>query len=139
MGGLMKAGQAQIRHCSVQGCERPSRKRGKCGSHYAHAWNVANRERFNDNWRRWYYSGGDVKTRTRRYGISQEEYEVLLEKQDGKCAICQRDYKAPCVDHDHETKKIRGLLCQTCNRALGQFNDDPALLRVAAEYLERAA
>lgn len=42
-----------------------------------------------------------------------------------------------CVDHDHETGKVRKLLCHNCNRALGLLRDDPALLRKSAEYIEQ--
>jgi len=76
----------------------------------------------------------------RKYGISQEEYDDLLARQDGGCAICgsredTKDYRLP-VDHNHETGKIRGLLCHRCNLAIGQFQDDVDLLRKAIKYLE---
>lgn len=79
------------------------------------------------------------------YGITLDQYEVLLEKQDGVCAICLRPerrksrYGGTCrlhVDHDHKTGKLRGLLCSTCNFAIGGMNDSPELLRAAADYLE---
>jgi hypothetical protein len=78
------------------------------------------------------------------YGITAREYDALLASQGGGCAICGRD-KNPGkfrqslpVDHDHETGKIRGILCIDCNRALGMFRDDPRLLRKAAKYVESA-
>lgn len=54
----------------------------------------------------------------RRYGITLEQYNALLEQQGGACAICQRVPKAGRlhVDHDHKTKVVRGLLCYRCNR-----------------------
>lgn len=78
-----------------------------------------------------------------QYGITRAEYEELESKQDFKCAICEqpeaRMYKdALCrliVDHDHETGKIRGLLCYSCNLGLGCFKDDPERLKRAANYL----
>ncbi|MGK5113258.1 endonuclease VII domain-containing protein [Geodermatophilus sp. CPCC 205506] len=59
----------------------------------------------------------------------------MLQDQGGVCAICQ---VAPAVhvDHDHATGAVRALLCFTCNGGLGQFRDDPYLLRVAAFYVE---
>jgi Recombination endonuclease VII len=71
----------------------------------------------------------------RRYGITAEEADALLEGQGGVCAICKA---APAghVDHDHETGAVRALLCFNCNGGLGQFKDDPFLLHVAAFYVE---
>lgn len=73
------------------------------------------------------------------YGITQAEYDVLLARQLGVCAICKgtnASGKALSVDHCHITHKIRGLLCSKCNCGLGQFNHDPGLLHAAADYLE---
>jgi hypothetical protein len=73
------------------------------------------------------------------YGISVEDYERLLTAQGGVCAICSKSpgRKILRVDHCHRSTRVRGLLCDNCNLALGLFKDDPALLRRAAEYLER--
>jgi len=53
------------------------------------------------------------------YGITLDQYNQMFEKQKGKCAICKRHQKdltrTLCVDHNHKTKKVRGLLCLTCN------------------------
>ena len=70
----------------------------------------------------------------RRYGITGEEADAMLAEQGGVCAICE---VAPAVhvDHDHATGAVRALLCFNCNGGLGQFKDDPALLRAAAEYV----
>lgn len=76
----------------------------------------------------------------RKYGLSIEDYERLLETQGGVCAICQRvpPQGIFAVDHDHATGEVRGLLCQSrCNRALGLFGDDPEVLVRAADYLAR--
>lgn len=69
-----------------------------------------------------------------------EMYDNLFKKQKGCCAICGRHQaglgKAFDVDHCHSTGKIRGLLCNSCNIALGMMGDDPSRLRRAAEYTE---
>lgn len=75
----------------------------------------------------------DIK---RKYGISKKEYLALLKKQNNKCAIC---YLIPknrlCVDHNHQTNKIRGLLCHRCNRVLGIVNDNPKIIKKILKYL----
>jgi hypothetical protein len=67
----------------------------------------------------------------RRYGITAQDADAMLAAQGGLCAICGA---APAgrVDHDHETGAVRALLCFNCNGGLGQFRDDPAVLRAAA-------
>ncbi len=69
-------------------------------------------------------------------------YEELFKEQDGVCAICKQPeqskrYKTLCVDHNHDTEQIRGLLCSTCNRALGLFKDSKEVLNKAIQYLEK--
>lgn len=72
------------------------------------------------------------------YGITPEEYQKLVDEQNGVCKICSgTDSGRPLsVDHCHKTKRIRGLLCTRCNLGLGYFKDEPERLRRAAEYLE---
>ena len=74
-----------------------------------------------------------------RYGITVEEYNVMLKNQEFRCAICGiHDDDLPdslCVDHDHTTGEVRGLLCKPCNLALGSMRDNPLLLQKAAAYL----
>jgi hypothetical protein len=77
----------------------------------------------------------------RKYALTIEQYDQMLAKQGGGCAICGRPPRPDIslhVDHDHETGRIRGLLCFRCNNALGDFLDDESLLREAAGYLARA-
>jgi len=91
---------------------------------YARAWRAQNKMRA---------KGYDLK----RKGISLAEYEALLEKQGGQCAICGQADKwfRLAVDHCHGTHRIRGLLCSQCNRGIGFFKDKPELLERAAQYL----
>lgn len=71
-----------------------------------------------------------------RYGITPEQFNTLYDNQFGKCAICQQTYHATLhIDHDHSNGKIRGLLCNNCNRGLGHFKDSPELLANASKYL----
>lgn len=83
------------------------------------------------------------------YGVTPEQYAVMLEQQQGVCAICRKPetFRQPktgpiaplAVDHDHETGKVRGLLCHACNVGISRFNDDPAILAAAASYLREHA
>lgn len=78
------------------------------------------------------------------YGISVDEYNALLLKQFGLCALCNLPETAQikgvlkklAVDHCHDTKKVRGLLCLNCNMGIGKLMHDPLLLRKAALYCE---
>ena len=84
----------------------------------------------------------DDNCRRKKYGITLEEYERILQEQKCKCAICGTIrpgaiIKRFHIDHCHKSNKVRGLLCENCNRAIGQLQDDPTILRKAAEYLER--
>lgn len=75
-----------------------------------------------------------------RFGITPEDYDEMLHKQGGCCAICgglNPNGNALSVDHCHETGLIRALLCNYCNAGLGQFRDNPDLMEAAAEYIRR--
>jgi 5-methylcytosine-specific restriction endonuclease McrA len=71
----------------------------------------------------------------RRYGITAADADAMLEGQGGLCAICKA-LPAAHVDHDHVTGAVRAMLCFNCNGGLGQFRDDPEILRAAADYVE---
>lgn len=78
------------------------------------------------------------------YGISGDDYEKILALQGGVCAICRKACTRTgsgrlCVDHDHESGQVRGLLCFKCNVGIGHLADDVELLKGAVSYLERAA
>jgi hypothetical protein len=71
------------------------------------------------------------------YGITIDDYEHMYRTQDGKCAICFERFEKLDVDHNHQTTKVRALLCKSCNLALGLMKDNTLRLRSAATYLER--
>ncbi len=73
----------------------------------------------------------------RAYGISLEDYTAMLLKQGGVCAICEGACTSGrlSVDHCHNTGRVRGLLCRTCNTAIGLLDDSPTLVAVALKYL----
>ena len=86
---------------------------------------------------KWY-----IRTRPflRKYGITPEQYEVMLKEQKDKCKICERMFDeettVPHVDHCHSTGKVRGLVCRSCNTGLGFFEDNTEWLKKAITYLE---
>lgn len=71
-----------------------------------------------------------------KYGLTPAQWDVLLVVQAGRCALCAKPLHRPCVDHDHTTGVVRGLLCDNCNTGLGKFQDDSVALRAAAVYVE---
>ncbi len=79
------------------------------------------------------------KHQLKRYGLTLEEYDVILAKQSHKCKICEIDETKLriklAVDHDHKTGKVRGLLCDKCNRGIGLLNEDIGTMSKAIIYL----
>lgn len=76
----------------------------------------------------------------RKYGLTEDDYDWKLREQDYRCAICRKHQnetgKVLVVDHDHDTGKVRGLLCNSCNTRLGICHDNPRLLAAMLVYLE---
>ncbi len=111
------------------------------------SWQSRNPEKLRQASRRWRESYPQKMSKSKKvsnlrffYGLSLEQYELMLEK---GCQICG-SHENPHVDHDHSCCPslsrgcgtcVRGLLCQPCNLALGLFKDDPGLLQAAAQYL----
>lgn len=75
----------------------------------------------------------------RKYGVTRSEYLNMLNKQNNTCFICNKPSikKNLCIDHDHKTNKVRGLLCNNCNSGLGFFKDNIEVLLKATEYLKK--
>jgi hypothetical protein len=74
----------------------------------------------------------------RRYGLTIEQKQELIDKQNSKCAICKDDLKHThnvCVDHNHETGSVRGILCRKCNLGIGHLQDSITVLKAAIKYL----
>ncbi|MBV8433913.1 MAG: hypothetical protein JO029_06505 [Candidatus Eremiobacteraeota bacterium] len=136
---------------------------GKCGGEKNILGNGAARcSSCHNRWLREYYRKSETRRENqrrayvqRKYGISLDELADLLMQQNGCCAICGRRWQDCisakraqydvrflqylCVDHDHVTRKVRGLLCNGCNTAIGMFGEDPARFAAAASYLARSA
>ena len=113
---------------------------------YASEWRYKNQDKLRA-YRRKHYKYNYEKSRTkqlwRKFGVTAVEYEAMRARQQDRCAICgtskpggKGDWH---LDHDHTTKKVRGLLCQNCNIGLGNFQDSFALLVRATMYLTKHA
>lgn len=80
------------------------------------------------------------KNLRKKFGISLKDYNSMIERQAGRCLICgqtgNHGGKGLAVDHCHDTGRIRGLLCCSCNGGLGMFKDNIAILKSAIAYLE---
>jgi hypothetical protein len=96
-----------------------------------------------------YYARSFEKYRARmlrkKYGLTLAEFSAMQKAQDGRCAACKvqfnneiRDFW-PCVDHEHGTGQIRGILCHLCNTTIGQAHDNIKILLGLVRYLRRAA
>lgn len=81
-------------------------------------------------------AGNTERKRKYLYKLSADDIAAMLVRQENCCAICRRTITNFHVDHDHNTGKVRGLLCTHCNNVLGHAHDDATVLRNAIGYLE---
>lgn len=75
----------------------------------------------------------------RKYGLTDTQYQVLLGR--SHCPLCLKPYannRLPCIDHDHHSGLVRGILCADCNYAIGARHDNAAWFRRAADYLDQS-
>lgn len=112
--------------------ERAYYAKGKCRQCYDQVYFPATYERRQPSIRNTKYRA--------RYGITLFQYERMLIQQDHLCAVClQPDpNKRLSIDHDHDTKRVRGLLCQRCNQGIVTVGITPEMLRRAADYMEHS-
>lgn len=133
MCGLKAKSHTMTRHtakcgtkCSVQKCEDSHHMKGYCRHHFkmSHA--------------------------ATYYGISMSDMLKIFKRADGKCEICKKELvlhgsksdtrkNVACIDHCHDTKKVRGILCFNCNSGLGHFSDSTVKVKAALKYLNRSS
>ena len=85
------------------------------------------------------------KSKLKRFKITPEDFDRMISAQDYKCAICRLPERAMvygvpkrlAIDHCHKTGRVRGLLCQACNRGIGYLGDSKDLLQAALKYLSK--
>ncbi len=123
---------------------------------YDRQWKSLNRDKINEKARANYKKNGHRRPAGYakykkdfllkwKFGISSEEYEKILDKQGGVCAICRKPervkrmgkIKSLSVDHCHNAGHVRGLLCQRCNQAIGFLDNSAQLAEAAAKYLNK--
>lgn len=109
-------------------------------------WSPERKARHNARVRRWQKENPEraaaIQKNSRRksqYGLTPEDFAAMLKRQRGRCRICRKKLAGrPVIDHSHETKKVRGLLCSPCNVSLGHI-ERPAWFAAATAYLKEAA
>jgi hypothetical protein len=126
----VKTSRCKVCHCKVT-TEWKQKNKATYNS-YKRLWRVKHKDR---EWAR------AIK---RNYKITEKDYQRMLLEQNNQCAICkctENIFKGKsiyfCVDHDHGTGQVRGLLCTACNRGLGLFKDNVEVLKSSVEYLTR--
>ena len=156
--GYVPVSAAERGQCPIEGCGKrlsPKNTVGRCEKHMLPRWvaaecaaegctkklNVTNLIGFCGE-----HTNGYRRTVSlqRNYGITEEDYDAMVVAQNGLCAVCGKPPKTGGVraasrlhvDHDHVTGRVRALLCLTCNHGLGNFYDNPELMRAAAAYVE---
>jgi len=103
-----------------------------CNNKHAFTWNKKEVEK-----RRVIVQKNNYK---KRYGLSIQQKQELIDKQNSKCAICTNQLKDThdvCVDHNHTTGQIRGILCRKCNLGIGHLQDSQEILKSALKYLKK--
>ena len=90
------------------------------------------------NWRKQNPEKIKAYSRKSLYGISTEEYDILLTKQGHKCGVCKQEKKLY-VDHCHDSLKVRGLLCNNCNTGIGLLKENVEIMENAISYIKEYA
>ncbi len=110
-----------------------------CKNKESREWYAKNKDRKKQLSKRYRKTKKDQDLK-KAYGITLHDYFGMLVSQNYSCKICHTHQanlkRAMCVDHDHSTGKVRGLLCDICNRSLGLLKDNVDVLKRAVEYLE---
>ncbi|CAB4167498.1 Recombination endonuclease VII [uncultured Caudovirales phage] len=138
--------------------DKKSSRCKECDSAKCKRWVSQNKEKRAESSKKWQSINKESQTKKKRewcavnkdkvrahwlkkgYGMTPDDYNALFEQQDGRCLGCmthQSELSKPLfVDHKHSTGAIRGLLCQSCNTALGCAKDDPIILGYLIDYLK---
>lgn len=107
-----------------------------CASAYNKKWQAENPEKAKASWRKAEAKSRDLhRRRASKYGLTREQLDAMILAAEGRCELCGKETENLHVDHCHSSSKVRGMLCLKCNTGLGNFNDDPELMKKAIEWV----
>ncbi len=136
--------RSDCKACGVKAAEEHYKKHPEQKKTNNKRYRDRHKDKVNAMTRKWRKTNPEVtrKHNLKKYfGLSIQDYDDMYIKQGGRCAICGTHQselsQRLSVDHNHDTNCIRGLLCSSCNLALGGFGDSPDILRNAIKYLEQ--
>lgn len=111
----------------------------ECQKEKRKTYTIQNPTKIKEQYEKWNKKYGRSYRLEKKYGWTIEAKEALLKVQSWKCGICTNPINLTNghLDHDHRTGKVRGVLCQACNKGLGFFKDNEKSLYFAAEYVSR--
>lgn len=110
----------------------------ECAGKDVKKWQKENPEKYEEGWKRSTSQRDRLRKKATLYNISVEDLQKLYDDANGKCEICGNEpNRWLVVDHCHNSTKVRGIICEQCNQALGLFKDNPEVMRAAALYIER--
>ena len=125
-------------HYSQSGSKKRKPNCKICVAAYFLDYKARNADKLQGKWRqasKRYNTTERLRLRTlKKYNLTLDEYNKILDSQDGVCAICLRGIRL-CVDHNHKTGFVRGIICHFCNLGLGYFEDDIKRMKKAIKYI----
>lgn len=125
-------------HGSQRFCKNEQCSKDRSNARYRKWYNKQPRAKLNEQQQN-YRGRTDVAKRSelKKYGITLEQWASMVSYADSRCEICGAQTEDLCVDHDHGTGEVRGVLCRACNRSIGQLGDTAESLQKAADYLAK--
>lgn len=114
----------------------------QCHCKYRREHYLANQQYYQRKARKWIKANPTKAEdqRLKKFGITSAKYQEMLTTQNHACAVCSTPparKKRLAVDHCHSSGKVRGLLCSSCNLAIGLLQDDPVRMQAALDYLQK--
>ncbi|CAK0741591.1 Endonuclease VII domain-containing protein [Azospirillaceae bacterium] len=143
--GNLICGTCYQRNKSPEQKEKEKLDRAKCRERDKEKINLKNKQRYKEN-KTVILNSNRVQRLKSKYNINEEKHNILIALQNNLCAICYRPEKSKnsngitkrlAIDHSHKSGMVRGLLCQTCNHAIGLLEENVLFLENAIAYLNK--